>query len=56
MPQLISHLKLDDVGESIDWGTILIYTCSQNCAIGNAYSKEYAWKQDFTNVDDITPK
>ncbi|XP_060687874.1 LOW QUALITY PROTEIN: programmed cell death protein 2 [Hemiscyllium ocellatum] len=48
MPQLLNHLKMDSFGESLDWGTLVVYTCEQNCDHGNEYSAEFIWKQDFS--------
>lgn len=47
MPQLLNFLKLDSLGVSLDWGTLCVYTCKESCAIGNSYSEEFLWKQDF---------
>lgn len=43
MPQLLNKLKND----SIDWGVIAIYTCANDCDIGQKYFQEYAYKQDI---------
>ncbi|KFO80739.1 Programmed cell death protein 2, partial [Cuculus canorus] len=48
MPQLLNHLKVDSLGESIDWGTLVVYTCADNCGDGNEYLEEFIWKQDFS--------
>ncbi|XP_020369655.1 programmed cell death protein 2 [Rhincodon typus] len=48
MPQLLNHLKVDSLGESLDWGTLVVFTCEQNCDHGNEYSAEFIWKQDFS--------
>ncbi|KAL7987584.1 hypothetical protein Chor_006503 [Crotalus horridus] len=49
MPQLLAHLNVDSLGESIDWGTLAIYTCAVNCDLGNHYVEEFIWKQDISN-------
>ncbi|XP_010072228.1 PREDICTED: programmed cell death protein 2, partial [Pterocles gutturalis] len=48
MPQLLNHLQVDSLGESIDWGTLVVYTCADNCGEGNEYLEEFIWKQDFS--------
>ncbi|XP_019405444.1 PREDICTED: programmed cell death protein 2 isoform X1 [Crocodylus porosus] len=48
MPQLLNHLKVDSLEESIDWGTLVVYTCAENCNQGGGYIEEFVWKQDFT--------
>jgi len=50
MPQLLNYLGVDSVDDSLDWGTIAIYTCTKNCDEGPAYHQEFAWKQDFTDT------
>ncbi|XP_023677343.1 programmed cell death protein 2 [Paramormyrops kingsleyae] len=47
MPQLLNHLHVDSPGDSIDWGTLLVYTCEDSCDHGNKYSPEFLWKQDI---------
>ncbi|XP_048699894.2 programmed cell death protein 2 isoform X2 [Caretta caretta] len=47
MPQLLNHLKADSLGESIDWGTLVVYTCAENCNQANGYMEEFIWKQDI---------
>lgn len=46
LPQLLNHLSLDDVKESVDWGTLAVYTCEHSCSSGPAYKTEFLWKQD----------
>ncbi|XP_009280042.1 PREDICTED: programmed cell death protein 2 [Aptenodytes forsteri] len=48
MPQLLNHLQVDSLGESVDWGTLVVYTCADNCGEGNEYLEEFIWKQDFS--------
>ncbi|XP_071963234.1 programmed cell death protein 2-like [Antedon mediterranea] len=50
LPQLLTYMDVDSVGDSIDWGTLLIYTCSKNCNEGPAYKSEFLWKQNFSNT------
>ncbi|KFP80132.1 Programmed cell death protein 2, partial [Acanthisitta chloris] len=47
MPQLLNHLQVDSLGESIDWGTLVVYTCADNCGEGDKYLEEFIWKQDY---------
>ncbi|XP_061480429.1 programmed cell death protein 2 [Rhineura floridana] len=50
MPQLLNHLKADSLAESIDWGTLAVYTCAENCNRGNHYTEEFIWKQDISST------
>ncbi|XP_012669778.2 programmed cell death protein 2 isoform X2 [Clupea harengus] len=47
MPQLLINLKVDSTDASIDWGTLVVYTCADSCDQGNKYVPEFIWKQDF---------
>jgi len=56
MPQLLTHLNVDDVNKSIDWGVISVFTCSISCDIPDptdptqsAYVQEFVVKQDVSN-------
>lgn len=50
MPCLLSYLNVDEVGASLDWATVAVYTCSKSCNIPeNGYSMEFVWKQDFSD-------
>ncbi|NWU91578.1 PDCD2 protein, partial [Upupa epops] len=48
MPQLLNHLQVDRFGESIDWGTLVVYTCADSCGGSDKYLEEFIWKQDFS--------
>lgn len=55
MPQLLTHLNVDDVGKSIDWGVICVFTCSESCDIVLSGSQpgESAYRQEFVIKQDI---
>ncbi|RCI03950.1 Programmed cell death protein 2 [Rhizopus stolonifer] len=41
----VNHVAVD----SLDWGSLFVYTCKENCALGNGvYAEEVLWKQDFS--------
>uniref|UniRef100_A0A915P5Y2 MYND-type domain-containing protein n=1 Tax=Meloidogyne floridensis TaxID=298350 RepID=A0A915P5Y2_9BILA len=47
MPYLLSLIDIDSVGgQSLDWATLLIFTCKNSCQ-SNEYIKEFIFKQDF---------
>lgn len=41
----VNHVAVD----SLDWGSLFVYTCKQNCNIENdVFAEEVLWKQDFS--------
>ncbi|XP_054165452.1 programmed cell death protein 2-like [Oppia nitens] len=51
MPYLLNKI-ITTTDDSLDWGTLVVYTCSQSCSSydsidGNTYRDEYIWKQDI---------
>jgi pre-rRNA-processing protein TSR4 len=62
MPQLLYYLKPENVATgasletaSIDWGTLLIYTCSKDCGAEGAYMPEHLWRQDWSTSSKGVP-
>jgi len=43
---LLNELACDDMN-GLDWGTLLVYTCKNNCHEGPAYKREFVIKQDI---------
>lgn len=43
---MLNEIGGHDVVNGLDWGTLLIYTCKNNCSLGPAYKVEYLLKQD----------
>lgn len=56
MPQLLNSLQVDSTGNSIDWGTLAVYTCSDSCERGDQYCREFIWKQDFNSEQHLLDK
>jgi len=52
MPQLLTYLDVDSSieGPTIDWGTLLVYTCRDDCKV-EGYSQEFVWKQNFASKE-----
>uniref|UniRef100_A0A6B2L747 MYND-type domain-containing protein n=1 Tax=Arcella intermedia TaxID=1963864 RepID=A0A6B2L747_9EUKA len=46
MPQLLDYLDVEKDEEPIDWGTLVIYTCKNNCK-NHTYSQEFLWVQQI---------
>ena len=54
MPQMLNFLQLDSLSEQgVDWGTLMVYICEENCDDGPAYKEEYLWKQDFSSENAV---
>lgn len=53
MPQLLVHLKVDNQGKSIDWGTLLVYSCKESCQQDKMYIEEVAYKQDYSPISHV---
>ncbi|EDV24007.1 uncharacterized protein TRIADDRAFT_27184 [Trichoplax adhaerens] len=57
MPQLLHYLKIENSQTSIDWGILLVYTCSKNCLhnnndkSSNGYMKEFLWRQNYSSAE-----
>lgn len=46
MPQLLFYFGVKNELDSLDWGTIVVYTCSASCdASVISYKEEFAWVQ-----------
>ncbi|XP_042444835.1 programmed cell death protein 2-like [Zingiber officinale] len=45
MPQLLYYLGVKNDSDSLDWGTIVIYTCLASCESNVRYKEEFTWVQ-----------
>ncbi|XP_059435324.1 uncharacterized protein LOC132168219 isoform X1 [Corylus avellana] len=48
LPQLLYYFSVKDEVDSLDWGTIVAYTCEASCEGNVSYKEEYAWVQHAT--------
>ncbi|CAO3623700.1 unnamed protein product [Cunninghamella blakesleeana] len=50
---LLNYLDVSHIAnDSLDWGSLFIYSCKKNCAIDNndkVFLPEFIWKQDFSS-------
>ena len=52
---MINYLGIETTADSLDWGTLCVYTCVDNCWQElDAYKEEFIWKQDFSATDVIS--
>jgi len=51
MPQLLNYLNIDDKDpNSLDWGTVAVYTCNANCQPKDKhYMEGFVYHQYFSN-------
>ncbi|KAJ2490121.1 hypothetical protein IWW37_003389 [Coemansia sp. RSA 2050] len=53
MPQMLNHLSVDSADPaSVDWGTLLVYTCPKSCSGASgasAYASEVICRQNFSS-------
>eukprot|EP01129_Flabellula_baltica_P009231 TRINITY_DN3739_c0_g1_i1.p1 TRINITY_DN3739_c0_g1~~TRINITY_DN3739_c0_g1_i1.p1 ORF type:complete len:373 (+),score=64.90 TRINITY_DN3739_c0_g1_i1:66-1121(+) len=47
MPQMLFHFKIEKDENPMDWGTLLVYTCQNNCVTKN-YQKETIFVQPMS--------
>ncbi|XP_073150159.1 uncharacterized protein [Henckelia pumila] len=45
LPQLLYYFHVKDGEDSLDWATIVVYTCEASCQGNEAYKEEFAWVQ-----------
>ncbi|XP_021889230.1 programmed cell death protein 2 [Carica papaya] len=45
LPQLLYYFDVKNEVDSLDWATIVIYTCEASCGDGVGYKEELAWVQ-----------
>lgn len=45
MPQLLYYFGVRNDPDSLDWGTIVVYTCVASCEASVSYKEEFAWVQ-----------
>lgn len=45
MPQLLYYLGVKNDPDSLDWATIVVYTCLESCETSMGYIEEFAWVQ-----------
>ncbi|KAK7283693.1 hypothetical protein RIF29_13398 [Crotalaria pallida] len=48
LPQLLYYFGVDNEANSLDWASIVVYTCEASCDAGLAYKEEYAWVQLYS--------
>ncbi|KAJ9547637.1 hypothetical protein OSB04_020180 [Centaurea solstitialis] len=45
LPQLLYYFDVKNDANSLDWATIVVYTCEASCDGSSAYEEEFAWVQ-----------
>ncbi|XP_066162995.1 uncharacterized protein [Oryza sativa Japonica Group] len=45
MPQLLHYFHVENEPDSLDWATIIVYTCKGSCDQNVSYMEEFVWVQ-----------
>ncbi|XP_010268384.1 PREDICTED: programmed cell death protein 2 isoform X2 [Nelumbo nucifera] len=45
LPQLLYYFGVKNDADSLDWATIVAYTCAASCEASTGYKEEFAWVQ-----------
>lgn len=45
LPQLLYYFNVKNDKNSLDWATVVVYTCEASCDEAGAYKEEFAWVQ-----------
>ncbi|KAG6736379.1 hypothetical protein POTOM_060874 [Populus tomentosa] len=45
LPQLLYYFGVRNDVDSLDWATIVLYTCKSSCEASMAYKEEFPWVQ-----------
>nr|XP_027118227.1 programmed cell death protein 2-like isoform X1 [Coffea arabica] len=45
LPQLLYYFGIENHADSLDWATIVVYTCEASCENRVVYKEEFAWVQ-----------
>ncbi|KDP33257.1 hypothetical protein JCGZ_13097 [Jatropha curcas] len=48
LPQLLYYFGVKNDVDSLDWGTIVVYTCASSCEASISYKEEFAWVQLYS--------
>ncbi|KAF5744121.1 hypothetical protein HS088_TW08G00715 [Tripterygium wilfordii] len=48
LPQLLYYFNVKNDADSLDWATIVVYTCESSCEASVAYKEEFAWVQLYS--------
>ncbi|KAJ1566475.1 hypothetical protein HK405_009678, partial [Cladochytrium tenue] len=49
MPQLLNHLGTDDRrSDALDFGTLVVFSCAESCAVSDGYADEVVVRQEFS--------
>ncbi|XP_061356084.1 uncharacterized protein LOC133300540 isoform X2 [Gastrolobium bilobum] len=48
LPQLLYYFGVDNEADSLDWASIVVYTCEASCEASLAYKEEHVWVQIYS--------
>uniref|UniRef100_A0A0D9VT24 Programmed cell death protein 2 C-terminal domain-containing protein n=1 Tax=Leersia perrieri TaxID=77586 RepID=A0A0D9VT24_9ORYZ len=50
MPQLLYYFGVKNEPDSLDWATVVVYTCQGSCNQNVSYMEEFAWVQELADI------
>ncbi|XP_039136827.1 programmed cell death protein 2 [Dioscorea cayenensis subsp. rotundata] len=53
MPQLLYYFDVKNEPDSLDWATIVVFTCLNSCEASLAYKEEFAWVQLYPSTGTL---
>ncbi|TXG63357.1 hypothetical protein EZV62_010351 [Acer yangbiense] len=53
LPQLLYYFNVKNDVDSLDWATIVVYTCEASCEAGVSYKEEFVWVQQSSTIVNV---
>ncbi|KAJ0978522.1 hypothetical protein J5N97_013996 [Dioscorea zingiberensis] len=53
MPQLLYYFDVKNDPDSLDWATVVVFTCQASCEASIAYKEEFAWVQLYPSAGTL---
>ncbi|KAK2649558.1 hypothetical protein Ddye_017047 [Dipteronia dyeriana] len=53
LPQLLYYFDVKNDVDSLDWATIVVYTCEASCDASVSYKEEFVWVQQSSTIANV---
>ncbi|KAL5791880.1 hypothetical protein ACOSP7_000474 [Xanthoceras sorbifolium] len=53
LPQLLYYFDVKNDVDSLDWATIVVYTCEDSCEASVSYKEEFVWVQQSSTIVNV---